>query len=73
MEVSWEEVRRDVGFQTGDVKYRMDRGGGRLSWMVVGVMMHVMENGPMKRGASLGLVVRRGMSRADSQTFCPTV
>ena len=40
--------------------------------MAVGVMILVMVKGPMKRGASLGLVVRRGMSRVESYTFCPT-
>ena len=41
--------------------------------MAVGVMTRVMVKGPMKRGASLGLVVRRGMSRVESHTFCPTL
>ena len=49
------------------------RGGGRFSLIAVRVMTRVIVKGPMKRGASLGLVVRRGMSRVESYTFCSTL
>ena len=49
------------------------REGGRFNRIAIGVMIRDMGNGPMKRGANLGLVVHRGMSRAESQTFYPTV
>ena len=59
-------------WETWKTGWMRRRGGGRFSRMAVGVIIHVMENGPMKRGASLGLVVRNRMSHVDSYTFCPT-
>ena len=39
--------------------------------MAIGVMILVTLKGPMKWGASLGLVVRRGMSRVESHSILP--
>ena len=57
--------------ETRNTGWMRHRGGGRLSLMAVSVMILVIVKGPMKRGASLGLVVRRGMSCVESYTFCP--
>ena len=48
------------------------RGGGRPRRTAVVVRTRVMGKGPMYRGASLEQVVRRGISRANNQTFWPT-
>ena len=67
-EVTW-GFRRET-WNTGWIRCR---GGGRFNRIAVGVMIRVMGNGPISWGANFGLVVHRGMSCAESKTFCLTV
>ena len=71
------KVGGDVWLDPGDMKnwktgWMRRRGGGRFRWTAVGVSIREMRYGPIKRGANLEQVVRRGMSRADNQTLWPT-